>query len=177
MPRKSAVETSEHRDEIDDLLLEGKSPRFVSSWLKDTYNETISHTAIHNYRKKKLNVTEEAAKVYHKKKKAEELSNSKKQKKVRKVVSDLERLDAIIEDSYNTSINIERLEHDPEVDQVKVEKLKLQKRKQGIEAINAKTNILKNDDTTIEVNVKDVTVNLLERVKQKRKELNDLNSS
>ena len=76
MPPRSAVERSEHRDEIDDLLLEGKSPRFVSAWLKDSYNEHISHTAINNYRKNKLNVTEEAAKVYHERRQKE-----KKEKK------------------------------------------------------------------------------------------------
>lgn len=157
MPPKSAVERSKHRDEIDDLLLEGKSPRFVSAWLKDSYNEHISHTAINNYRKNKLNVTEEAAKVYHerrqKEKKADEKTDKKKQRKVRKVVSDLEKLDVIIEDSYNIKIDIERLEKDLDSDQVQVEKLKLQQRKQAIEAINAKNNILKNDDTNIEVNI------------------------
>lgn len=157
MPPRSAVERSEHRDEIDDLLLEGKSPRFVSAWLKDSYNEHISHTAINNYRKNKLNVTEEAAKVYHerrqKEKKADERTDKKKQRKVRKVVSDLEKLDVIIEDSYNIKIDIERLEKDLDSDQVQVEKLKLQQRKQAIEAINAKNNILKNDDTNIEVNI------------------------
>ena len=164
MAPRSAVERSEHRDEIDDLLLEGKSPRFVSSWLENEYNEHISHTAINNYRKNKLNVPREAAIEYNKRKKEKEAakikqaesdakSNAKKNKKVRKTVSDLEKLDFIIEDSYNTTIDIERLEHDPEADQVQVEKLKLQKRKQGIDAINAKTNILKNDDTNIEVNI------------------------
>lgn len=181
MPPKSAVERSEHRDEIDDLLLEGKSPRFVSTWLKDTYNESISYVSIYNYRKNKLNVTEEAVKIYHqrreKEKKAEETSKNKKQKKVRKVVSDLEKLDFIIEDSYNININIERLEHDPEADQIQVEKLKLQKRKQGIDAINAKTNILKQEDTNVEINVGEVKVNLMERIKQKRRELNALNNN
>ena len=42
MPPKSAVERSKHRDEIDDLLLEGKSPRFVSAWLENTYNKQLS---------------------------------------------------------------------------------------------------------------------------------------
>lgn len=157
MPPRSAVERSEHRSEIDDLLLEGKSPRFVSAWLKDSYNESISYVSIYNYRKNKLNVTEEAAKVYHERKErakaADKKTEDKKQKKVRKVVSDLERLDSIIRDSFETDVNLERLEHDPLIDQVQVEKLKLQKRKQGIDAINAKTNILKNDDTNIEVNV------------------------
>lgn len=155
MPPRSAVERSEHRDEIDDLLLEGLSPRFVSDYLKNEYDEHISHTAINNYRKNKLNVTEEAAKVYHerrqKEKKADEKTDKKKQRKIRKAVSDLERLDFIIQDSYNTDINIERLEHDPESDQVQVEKLKLQKRKQAIEAINTKSNILKNDDINLNI--------------------------
>ena len=66
----------------------------------------------------------------------------------------------------------------PECDQVKVEKLKLQMRQQGISAVNAKTNILKQEDTNVEVNVnKDVTVNLMERVKKKRRELNELRNS
>lgn len=188
MPPRSAVERSEHRDEIDDLLLEGNSPRFVSAYLKNEYNEHISHTAINNYRKNKLNVPKEAAIEYNKKKKEKDAakikqaqsdakSTAKKNKKVQKVVSDLEKLDVIIEDSCNTTINIERLEHDPEVDQVQVEKLKLQKRKQGIEAINVKNNITKQDDTNVEINVGEVKVNLMERVKQKRRELNALSNN
>ena len=56
MVRRSAVEKSEHRDEIDDLLLDGNSPRFVSTFLKDKYSESISHTAINNYKKKYLEI-------------------------------------------------------------------------------------------------------------------------
>lgn len=157
MPPKSAVERSKHRNEIDDLLLEGKSPRFVSAYLKNQYNEHISHTAINNYRKNKLNVPKEVAIEYKKRKAAEEkqakISKKKKEKAVNKTLSDLEKLDYIIEDSYKTELNIEKLETDPEVDKVAVEKLKLQKRKQAIEAINTKNNILKNDDTNIEVNI------------------------
>lgn len=160
MPPRSAVERSEHRDEIDDLLLEGMSPRFVSDYLKNEYNEYISHTAINNYRKNKLNVQKDAAIEYTKKKSKEakeaqsaKNSKNKKNKKVKKVVSDLEKLDFIIEDSYNTNIDIERLENDLDSDQVQVEKLKLQKRKQAIEAINVKNNILKHDDNNIEVNI------------------------
>ena len=182
MPPKSAVERSEHRDEIDDLLLDGRSPRFVSSYLKNEYNESISHTAINNYKKKHLDVTKEAIIDYTKKKSKEgrEVQSQKdrekkKQKVVKKISSDLERLDDIIEESFNTQVDLERLVNDPECDQVKVEGLKLKMRQQGISAVNAKNNILKQDDTTVEINVKDVEVNLLERVKQKRRELNDLN--
>ena len=185
MPPKSAVEKSEHRNEIDDLLLNGHSPRFVSNYLKNEYNESISHTAINNYKKKHLNVTKEAVIDYTRKKsqKAKIINDNKTcktkhEEKVKKVSSDLEKLDEIIEDSFNTQIDIDRLVGDPECDQVKVEKLKLQMRQQGISAVNAKTNILKQEDTNVEVNVnKDVTVNLMERVKKKRRELNELRNS
>ena len=183
MPPRSAVERSEHRDEIDDLLLDGNSPRFVSSYLKNEYNESISHTAINNYKKKHLNIVKEAAIDYTRKKSKEakliqkdKNSKKKKDKAVKKVSSDLEKLDEIIEDSFKTQIDIDRLVDDPDCDQVKVEGLKLKMRQQGISAVNAKTNILKQDDTTVNVNINDVKVNLLEKVKEKRRELNDLSN-
>ena len=184
MPPRSAVERSDHRNEIDDLLLSGNSPRFVSNYLKNEYNESISHTAINNYKNKHLNVVKEGAIDYAKKKSKEakiiqneKTSKDKKQKAVKKVSSDLEKLDEIIEDSFNTQVDIERLVNDPECDQVKVEGLKLKMRQQGISAVNAKTNILKQEEVNVEVNVEEVKVNLLDKVKQKRRELNDLHSS
>lgn len=184
MPPKSAVEKSNHRNEIDDLLLNGYSPRFVSNYLKNEYNESISHTAINNYKKKHLNVTKEAVINYTKKKSQEAKqvqsqkdSHNKKQKAVKKISSDLEKLDEIIEDSFNTQIDLDRLVDDPDCDQVKVESLKLKMRQQGISAVNAKTNILKQEDVNVEVNVDEVKLNLLEKVKAKRRELNELHSS
>ena len=182
MPPKSAVARSEHRNEIDDLLLNGYSPRFVSAYLKNEYNESISHTAINNYKNKHLNVTKEAVIDYTKKKSKEanhvqsqKDSQNKKQKAVKKISSDLEKLDGIIDESFNTQVDLERLVDDPTCDQVKVEGLKLKMRQQGISAVNAKNNILKQEETNVEVNVdSNVTVNLLSRVKQKRNELNEL---
>ena len=175
MPPRSAVEKSEHRDEIDDLLLGGKSPRFVSSFLKNEYNESISHTAINNYKKKHLNVTKEAVIDYTNKKSKEakqfqsqKNSEKKKQKAVKKISSDLEKLDLIIDDALNTNIDIERLESDPEADQVKVEKLKLEKRKQGISAINAKTNILKQAEPSFEESIADGFGELANAIKKSR---------
>ena len=183
MPPKSAVEKSEHRNEIDDLLLDGCSPRFVSTYLKNEYNESISHTAINNYKKKHLNVTKEAVIDYTKKKSQEakqvqnqKESQNKKQKAVKKISSDLEKLDEIINESFNVHVDLDRLVDDPECDQVKVEGLKLKMRQQGISAVNTKTNILKQEDVNVEVNVKEVEVNLLDKVKAKRRELNELNS-
>jgi hypothetical protein len=163
MAPRSAVERSEHRNEIDDLLLNGQSPRNVSEYLKTKYNESISHTAINNYKKKHLNVEKEAAIIYNQK-----VSEKKKNKAVKKAVSDLEKLDQIIDDSLNTQINIERLEKDPTIDQARVEDLKLKKRKQAIEAINVKNNILKNDDKQIDVNITEGFGELADAIKKSR---------
>ena len=184
--RKNAVELSGHQEEIEDLLSdENNSARFISQYLLEEYGLKISHVTLSNHKKTRMNVIRDAAIDYSKKKsqKAKIINDNKTCKtkhedKVKKVSSDLEKLDYIIEDSFNTQIDIDRLVGDPEWDQVKVEKLKLQMRQQGINAVNAKTNILKQAETNVEVNVnKDVTVNLLERVKQKRRELNELRSN
>ncbi len=184
--RKNAVELSGHQEEIEDLLSdENNSARFISQYLLEEYGLKISHVTLSNHKKTRMNVIRDAAIDYSKKKsqKAKIINDNKTcktkhEEKVKKVSSDLEKLDEIIEDSFNTQIDIDRLVGDPECDQVKVEKLKLQKRQQGISAVNAKTNILKQEDANVEVNVnKDVTVNLMERVKKKRRELNELRNS
>lgn len=185
MARKNAVELSGHQEEIEDLLSdENNSTRFISQYLEEEYGLKISYVALANHKKTRMNVIRDAAIDYSKKKSEKakiihqnKSCKSKHEKKVKKVSSDLERLDDIIEESFNTQVDLERLVNDPECDQVKVEGLKLKMRQQGISAVNAKTNILKQDDTTVEVNVRDVEVNLLEKVRQKRRELNDLNSS
>lgn len=63
MARKSKVELSPHYNEIVDLLLEGYDSRSVSAYLKNQYDEQISHVAIYNFQKNKLNV-EEAIKTH-----------------------------------------------------------------------------------------------------------------
>ena len=56
MAKKSKIETSPHYNEIVDLLVAGYSPRYVSDYLSDEYNEKISHTSLNNYRRNNLNV-------------------------------------------------------------------------------------------------------------------------
>ena len=80
----------------------------------------------------------------------------------------MEKLDQIIDDSLNTKIDIERLEKDSTVDQARVEDLKLKKRKQAIDAINVKNNILKNDDTQIDVNITEGFGELSDAIKKSR---------
>ncbi len=159
--RKNAVELSGHQEEIEDLLSdENNSTRFISEYLLEEYGLKISYVALANHKKTRMNVIRDAAIDYSKKKseKAKIIAEGKRcrtkhEEKVKKVSSDLEKLDEIIEDSFNTQIDLERLVNDPNCDQVKVEGLKLKKRQQGISAVNAKTNILKQDDTNVEVNI------------------------
>lgn len=159
--RKNAVELSGHQEEIEDLLSdENNSTRFISEYLLEEYGLKISYVALANHKKTRMNVIRDAAIDYSKKKseKAKIIAEGKRcrtkhEEKVKKVSSDLEKLDEIIEDSFNTQIDLERLVNDPDCDQVKVEGLKLKKRQQGISAVNAKTNILKQDDTNVEVNI------------------------
>lgn len=63
MARKSKVELSPHYNEIVDLLLDGYDSRSVSAYLENQYGEKISHVAIYNFQKNKLNV-EEAIKTH-----------------------------------------------------------------------------------------------------------------
>ena len=46
MPPKTKIEKSSHYKEIVDLLLQGKSSRDVSNYLKKQYGEDIGYTAI-----------------------------------------------------------------------------------------------------------------------------------
>ena len=185
MARRNAVELGGYQEEIEDLLSdENNSARFVSQYLEEEYGLKISHVTLSNHKKTRMNVIKDAAIDYSRKKsqKAKVIDSGRKckakhEEKVKKVSSDLEKLDEIIEDSFNTQVDIERLVGDPDCDQVKVEGLKLKMRQQGISAVNAKTNILKQEDVNVEVNVEEVKVNLLERVKAKRRELNELRSS
>lgn len=54
MPRRPKVEKSPHYNEIIELLLDGKSSREVSAYLKNEYNEVIGHNAINNYRRNNM---------------------------------------------------------------------------------------------------------------------------
>ena len=62
MGRKGKIESSPHYNEIVDLLLVGQTPRYVSDYLLNEYNEKISHVALSKFKKNKLNVKAEAKK-------------------------------------------------------------------------------------------------------------------
>ena len=111
MALKSAVELSEHRLKIDKLLKEGKSPRFISDWLKGlkTNPESISHTSINTYRKNKFNVKKEATRKYNEKKSKALLDEASDE-----IVNDLESLDDIIKEGKKVKLDIDNLRPDME---------------------------------------------------------------
>ncbi len=93
MPPQSSVITSPYRKEIEEMLIEGKSPRYISDWLKEQEpRENISHTAINNYKNNHFNVPVEAVKEYNKRQ-----SEKRKKKATIKQVDDLEKIDQFIQ--------------------------------------------------------------------------------
>ncbi|MCC9262178.1 MAG: DUF3486 family protein [Methanobrevibacter woesei] len=62
--RPSAVEKSPFRREIEEMLREGKSPDFISRYLK-TNGEHISRSAIYRYKKDRFNIQAEAITKYN----------------------------------------------------------------------------------------------------------------
>lgn len=127
MPPRSAVETSPFRKEIEEYLLEGKSARFISEWLKEQ-GESISHTAINNYKKGSFNVHVEASKQY-----IEKESKKRKDKGIEKVVSDLEFCDNIINIANKVDLKV--------TDEKKITELDI--KKLGLQAIKTKQEIFK----------------------------------
>ena len=147
MVRKTAVEKSEHRDEIDDFLLKGESARFVSKYIYDKYNEKISHQAITRYRKKCLNVEDQVRIEYQDKKSKEKLHGE-----VSKGVTDLEELDKIIYEDCNLKSKLEDVE-----DPLERENLKIKLKNSKSRAVQIKHQILKDDDTHVEVTYNGLT--------------------
>jgi len=151
MSRRSAVEQSPNRTEIDKRLLRGESPRAVSTWLegKKKNPESISHTAINNYRKKHLNVNKEAVEKYQNKK-----TNELKEKAVDKVVSDLDALDEIIEEGRKVKLQLDVIQPDFEtgVTDLDIEKAKIQAKTLTIRAAKVKHDIIKDDPEPINLN-------------------------
>lgn len=157
MARKSKVEKSPHYNEILDMIKESISPRDISNYLKNEYNETISHTSINNFRKKIRSKTNQE---YYKKKKSKntpKIVNEKKAKDekfdsvVAKGVSDLDALDNIITEANKLNLDISNikpkyLENYCVNSETEIEKLKIQAKRLSIQAVNTKAKILKDTD-------------------------------
>jgi hypothetical protein len=153
MALRSAVELSPHREEIDKMLLRGESPRTVSSWLESLEEgpESISHTAINNYRKKHLNVNKEAVEEYQHKR-----TRELKKKEVQKVVSDLEYCDNIIELADKVNLKVD---HDNKITELDIKKI-------GLQAVKVKHDITKDEPEPAPVNVNVYNNTKIERLRR-----------
>ena len=166
MVRKSKVELSPHFNEIIDMIKEGLSSRDISDYLKNEYNETITHATINNYTKKIRSKTNQEYYKKNKKKEQKIINNEIAKKEafdevVNKGVDDLSALDKIIQEANNLELNIGNLKTVYQENYVvnpesEIEKLKIQAKRLAIQAVNTKSKILKDsgsDDNTFEINI------------------------
>jgi len=140
MSQKSAVELSKYRTEIEELILDGKSSRYISNWLKNQEEpESISHTAINNFKKNKFNVNAKAIEEYQKKKSKKRLN-----KAVEKKVTEIEYCDDIIQKASSVGLKVDPQSNISELD---IKKL-------GLQAVKVKHDITKDEpEHNIHVNV------------------------
>ena len=104
MPPKSKVETSEHYEEIHELLLQGKSPRWISEYLEKEYGEIITYRTIYNYKNRNINLEDQTIEEVNKRKR-----NKKKTEATVKEKADLqEKIEA--SDNYVISQGADNLE-------------------------------------------------------------------
>ena len=197
MVKKSKVEKSPHFEEIVARLSEGESARSVSKWLKNEYNEDISHAALARYNKNFISMEDKVEAELNrraeekKKKLQEEKEKAQKEQKIQQKADEFESAEKnvnavaetiadnmskvaevaanFVDDYEQTKIDAENPEI-PKVTSKDVARLSLQ-------ANRLYADYFKQDATNFEINVGDVTVNLLDRVKKKRRELNDIRSN
>lgn len=194
MVRKSKVEKSPHFEEIVTRLSEGQSARSVSKWLENEYGEYISNAALSRYVRNTISMEDKVEAELNRraeekrKKLQEEKEKLQKEKKVQQEADKIEaaeekvntvaetiadNMSKVAEVAANFIDDYERAKseaEDPEITKVTykdVANLSLQANKFYAE-------YFKQDAPNIEV--KDVKINLLEKVKEKRRELNDLSN-
>ena len=140
MTKKTVVEQSPYQKEIEEMILEGKSDRYISNWLSEQDPPAkISYSTIYNYRKKKFNVQENAVKKYR-----EKQSRKRLDKAVEKKVTEIEYCDDIIQKASSVGLNV-----DP---QASISELDI--KKLGLQAVKVKHDITKDEpEHNINVNV------------------------
>ncbi len=131
--RPSAVEKSTFRREIEEMLREGKSPDFISTYLK-TNGEEISRSAIYRYKRDKFNIQAEAITKYNNEQSRRRLDEASDD-----LVSDLQIIDKQILE-VSGKIDVDKMTEN-------------QKATYLTNLINAKYKILGHDESKVEVNV------------------------
>ena len=145
LARPNAVLVSEFRSEIDDMILEGKSDSYIERWLADN-DAKISRQTIGKYRRNDFNVNKEATIAYNDKK-----SKEKKDKEIKKRVSDIEALDDIIDMGNSLDLDLGSLSPDIEegTSALDIEKAKIQAKNLVIRASKVKHDITKDEPPVI----------------------------
>ena len=200
LAKKSKVEKSPHFDEIVTRLSKGESARSVSKWLKNQYDEDISHAALARYNKNHIAMedrveaelnrrAEEKKKLQEEKKKAQE-KEAQQEKKVHeeadKIETATETVNIVAETIATNMEGVAKVAaqfpdkfqqacydaEDPDSNVTSKDVARL-----ALDANKLYNDYFKNDETTVNVDIKpDITVNLLARMKEKRRELNELRS-
>lgn len=111
MVRKNKIEASPHFNEIVNLLLSGFSGRYVSDYLDDHYDESISHVSLNKYKKNNLNVKagvrkkimerEKQKKIKEKQEQSAKLTKSQRDK----VTSEIAEQEINKQESYNDVVD------------------------------------------------------------------------
>ena len=187
MARKSKVETSPHYNEIVDLLVAGYSPRYVSDYLQNEYNEKISYVTLHKYKKDKLNVKAAVRKkiIEQEKEKSQAKANEAAEEGVNKEVQktikakesfeiaadyryrDIKKLDDLIGQAESINIDLDIHPGDEKYDPYKEQNLRIKMKKLGLEAIKLKYELI--DEDELEVNINDnKVIGLAESIEKSR---------
>ena len=167
MGRKGKIESSPHYNEIVDLLLVGQTPRYVSDYLLNEYNEKISHVALSKFKKNKLNVKAEAKKKIIEKEKKKILKSKKVPEAITReakaeisieaattyLTRNYERAEKFIEDTKDLDLlgSLEAYKKSPDFDEGKYLDLKIKVQKIQLDYMKYQTDLL--EDNTLDVNV------------------------
>ena len=178
MVRKSKIETSPHYNEIVDLLVAGYSGRYVSDYLANQYNETISHATLNKYKKDKLNVKAAVRqKIIEKEKEKSHEKEADKQIQAKESFEvaadyrfrDVKKLDDLIGQAEAINIDLDIHPGDEKYDPYKEQNLKIKMKKLGLEAMKLKYELIDEDD--LEVNINDNRIiGLAESIEKSRQE-------
>lgn len=178
MARKSKVETSPHYNEIVDLLVAGYSPRYVSDYLKNEYNEKISYVTLHKYKKDNLNVKAAVRKKIIEQEKQKEKAQSKEaDKQIQAKESfeiaadyryrDIKKLDDLIGQAESINVDLDIHPGDEKYDPYKEQNLRIKMKKLGLEAIKLKYDLIDEDELEVNINNEKV-IGLAESIEKSR---------
>ena len=189
MVRKGKIETSPHFNEIVDLLVAGYTPRYVSDYLLNEYNEKISYVTLNKYRKNNLNVKAAVRQkiIEEERKKKKETAHKTAEKAIEKEAKkeiqakesleiatdyrfqDIKKLDNLINESEKIRIDLDNIQIDSEkYDPYKEINLKIKMKKLGLDAIKLKYEMI--DEDELDVNIHDDRIiSLSESIEKSRK--------